>query len=639
MSYKDSFAFNFTLNCLVTSVVCILIHLSLTNVQYYAWFTRFRSTVPSIPIRSTYLIMFIAGLFGGFLLLISPVGAFLYLGHQDAVPLIKMSIFVGTIFAALSLMTPTRCSLSFVLSCMSLIEVALCCSQLIQMPSMFNYTREESVGIISLLSAIPFWVVIVYILSKVQQEDKREIWWKASTLVFRSSFFWIAAISATVLSVIVSSLQAGTCIAPFGESLEGSKIFFSDCMFINTRALRYPHCTQPVCHVYLTAGEDLTSSVFINIHSQTSTQVVDIKMDDLTLHTTQVLASSLSGLDSQDDRNVFNVFLSDLVPGKDYEFQVVTAGATEQEAKTFKFRLPRSDAIKMSVGGDAGVTQTSRKIFQLMYASNPDLIVIGGDMAYDNGLAACACLWDAFLDMIDFRTPDGRLVPMTFAVGNHDIGYNHANKGGWQARTNPIPLLFSWFPFADQVPVEKRSMNRRHRLGDNFNLWMLDSDYTSSLEDVVGFVDSSLAKQPSSQTDTVNIGVYHVPIYSVHVHDYHRGDEMRNIWPSRIFDKHKFFVNFENHSHLYKRTKPLIDSRLGPGTVYLGDGNIGVTEDRFEAEEFLQKSDDRFVEIGVDFHFFSVSVSQGGHVVVDTINPLGRVIDHVEVHGYGNVSP
>jgi hypothetical protein len=273
-----------------------------------------------------------------------------------------------------------------------------------------------------------------------------------------------------------------------------------------------------------------------------------------------------------------------------------------------------------------------------MHASNPDVIAIGGDMAYDNGIAACACLWDAFLAMMDYRAPDGRLIPFTFAVGNHDVGYNHDNQGGWAARKNPIPILFSWFPYQPGVAVEERSMNRRHRLGDIANIWILDSDYTSSIEDAVKFVDASLAKIPSPPT-AVNIGVYHVPLYSVHTYDYHRGDKLRAVWPSQIFDKHKFVANFENHSHLYKRTKPLVDSResFSGGTVYLGDGNMGVTEDRDDAAEFLEKNDNRFVSSGVDFHFFSVTISQGQRVSIEAVSPLGKIIDRVTISGYGKV--
>ena len=620
MSYKDSFAFYFSLNCIITSIICLQVHLAVTQLPYSAWLARIKAKVPMIPIRSYYMVMFLAGLYAGFLLLISPLMAFLFLGHQTVFPLIRTALLGGILTVCITLMTTTRSPLALVVSSMSLIEIAFCLSQLIQMFSMFDYIPEQLVLLVSLASSIPFWGLIVYLST---QKD---------LISFSRSTWFLSAIVATILVASLGYLMAGACVAPFGEALSGPKIFFSDSMFINTRAVRTRYCMDPVCHVYLTAGEDLTTSVFINAHSYKQSKSMSVKFvgEDRIIESKQVRATELSGLDSQDDRNVFYTFLPDLVPGKDYEFSIIID--SQDHPTVYRFRLPRGNSsIRMSIGGDAGVTFTSRKILQLMYASNPDLIVIGGDMAYDNGIAACACLWDAFLEMLDHRTPDGRLVPITFAVGNHDIGYNHANEGGWQAKKNPLPLLLTWFPHVGE------SLNRRHRFGDIMNLWILDSDYTTSLEEVVEFVDSSLATRETKDS-TVNIGVYHVPIYSVHIYDYHRGDELRNVWPKEIFDKHKFYVNFENHSHLYKRTKPLIDSHEGPGTVYLGDGNIGVSEDMEEAGELLQKSDDRFEANGVDFHFFSVTVSLGGHVVVDAINPLGKVIDHLEIHGYGNVT-
>jgi hypothetical protein len=577
-----------------------------------------------------------AGMFAGFLLLISPLMAFLMLGHQDVFPLVKTGLVGVAFFVSLAVLMPARSPLPYVLSCMSIAACGICIAQLIQMPAMFDYVVETSVGGISLITALPAWIAL-YIAFGLKQSNRdfESIDEPEPQPVFSNSAFWIAGLGLTIITVMISSLTAGSCIAPFGEALPGPKIFFSDSMFINSRAVRAPGCSEGICHVYLTAGEDLTSSVFVNVHVAAS--VENVKIDffhDVQLH---AISTESSGLDSQDRRQVLYGYIEGLESGKDYDFRIL---AGDHKSETYKFRLPNIDGIKMSIGGDAGVTHTSRKIIQLMHSSNPDLIVVGGDMAYDNGIAACACLWDEFLKMMDLRTPDGRIVPFTFAVGNHDIGYNHANRDGWKHRSNPIPILFSWFPHQVGVPVEHRSMNRRHRLGDTANIWILDSEYTSSLDEVVQFVDKSLASTPSPES-TVNIGVYHVPMYSVHIHDYHRGDSLREVWPKQIFDKHRFVANFENHSHLFKRTKPLVDSKAVAsgtgGTVYLGDGNIGVSEDRDDAAAFVQEKDDRLITKGVDFHYFAITISATGRVTIDAINPLGNVIDHVTIEGSGNV--
>lgn len=70
-------------------------------------------------------------------------------------------------------------------------------------------------------------------------------------------------------------------------------------------------------------------------------------------------------------------------------------------------------------------------MFKSMLASaatfNPDVFMVGGDIAYDNGMCTCYYAWDFYLDIItDFYNQVGRLVPLVFAVGNHDAGADDA---------------------------------------------------------------------------------------------------------------------------------------------------------------------------------------------------------------------
>lgn len=55
-----------------------------------------------------------------------------------------------------------------------------------------------------------------------------------------------------------------------------------------------------------------------------------------------------------------------------------------------------------------------------------------------------------------------------------------------------------------------------------------------------------------------------------------------------IFDKYKFKAAFENHVHSYKRTFPLFNDSINPqGTIYFGDGSMGVEEEE-ECDEIYQ---------------------------------------------------
>ena len=48
-------------------------------------------------------------------------------------------------------------------------------------------------------------------------------------------------------------------------------------------------------------------------------------------------------------------------------------------------------------------------------------------------------------------------------------------------------------------------------------------------------------------------------------------------WVLPLFDKFHFMAVFENHQHTFKRTVPMVNSKYSEtGTVYLGDGNLGI---------------------------------------------------------------
>lgn len=66
-----------------------------------------------------------------------------------------------------------------------------------------------------------------------------------------------------------------------------------------------------------------------------------------------------------------------------------------------------------------------------MAKEQPDLLIIGGDVAYDNAMTYCYSPWDRLYEMIDglgAAGPVKRLIPFILALGNHDIGWNSLAK-------------------------------------------------------------------------------------------------------------------------------------------------------------------------------------------------------------------
>ncbi len=81
--------------------------------------------------------------------------------------------------------------------------------------------------------------------------------------------------------------------------------------------------------------------------------------------------------------------------------------------------------ITMINGGDSGYTQASHNLSQLVVTYKPDIIFMGGDIAYDNNIPACAYTWDFFLNMIEgISNQVGYIIPLVLSVGNHDVGIN-----------------------------------------------------------------------------------------------------------------------------------------------------------------------------------------------------------------------
>ena len=90
-----------------------------------------------------------------------------------------------------------------------------------------------------------------------------------------------------------------------------------------------------------------------------------------------------------------------------------------------------------------------------------------------------------------------------------------------------------------------------------------------------------------------------------------------------IFDKYKFTAIFENHQHTMKRTKPMRNSKFAEdGTIYFGDGNLGITGIREHLVDPLIETIN-----GVDNHAW----------IVDIINPEMKLINYTAINRNGNV--
>ena len=528
---------------------------------------------------------------------------------------------------------------------------------LIQLPTMFDYV-SRFVLFVAFFSGVPLALKAGISYVKLTESDASLPWMEKLDRAVRRVSFFAVMFGAFACGMLVAYLFAGTCITIYGPNVDSSWVAFAGTLRWNSRMMRSfspsPCSGSDPCHVYLTAGSDLTSEVFVNVHLPIAIKPKFLAVD---VNNGQAIVKASEFptylLDEHDDRLVFSAYISGLAPGGNHSFTLKTDEGPIGEA-LYEFRTAPFNEARFVVAGDAGITDFTDEIMSQMIATRPYIAIIGGDVAYDNGLLSCACTWDSFLRMWETKRVDGRfLVPLSFAAGNHDLGVNDNSDGAfdrqqeqcdldklWRAK----PLIFGWFPHEtiesdasprlQPRPVCSRTTLRKHMIGGLMNLWVLDSAYAVSAATNVEYVDREMTAVMH------NVAVYHVPLYSSNPQDFPKGAYLRDAWLGPMIDKYGFAACFENHAHTYKRTKPMygdrpVDSTVSGsprGTVFLGDGKMGIHGREVPDENSIIKPRDNaiFAKTGVQHHFFLVETSVADpRLQIKVINNLGNIFDRL----------
>jgi len=258
-----------------------------------------------------------------------------------------------------------------------------------------------------------------------------------------------------------------------------------------------------------------------------------------------------------------------------------------------------------------GVGRRVPPLLRAAAATNPMFALVAGDLAYSNGDLANLRKWDAWFENWEREmvTPDGDLVPMVVAIGNHDLGK-------W---TSPF-----YDTFFAQDPDDRTYFARR--FGTELLVLVLDSDHVASHDGAQRrWLEATLEQHRDLP---FKVAVYHVPLYPAHYgFDLRRAADGRRYWEP-LFDRFGLTLAFEAHDHAYKRTKPL---RAGAvvddgGVVYVGGGPWGGSPKAAHPERpYLQRAESAQ-------HFLSVEVAENRmRVVARRID--GGAIDDFTVAG------
>jgi hypothetical protein len=298
----------------------------------------------------------------------------------------------------------------------------------------------------------------------------------------------------------------------------------------------------------------------VTVHYDTNSRKGNAK--EYAFHATGT-ARRIEGL--ADGRSINSTELTGLIPGTRYHFAVEDESGGVS-AEYFFDTVPNDGRpVTFVTGGDMGACPRMRKLTDLAAKQDPLFCLVGGDIHYENGELAEFHTVDRWIDMMaeSLVGKDGRIVPMVLAIGNHEVC---KEVDGTAAPEKRAPFYYGFYPQGGKSHFSRR-------FGPNLAVVALDSAHIVPVSDQTDWLRGtleSLAEVPFI------CPVYHVPMYPAHRE--FAGDtsmKMRSLWQP-LFEKHHVRVCFENHDHLFKRSKPLINSEENPdGIVYLGDGCFG----------------------------------------------------------------
>lgn len=331
--------------------------------------------------------------------------------------------------------------------------------------------------------------------------------------------------------------------------------------------------------LYLTFSDDPSSSMtVIWIEKEEKKEGIDYqKLGDEEWQKSEAKSERLVGSNWW----VYKTYLSGLEEDSVYQVKV--------DGKKYLFHtLPKGlkRPLKIVIGGDAYLKESLfKEMNQMVAAKRPDFVIMGGDIAYTEGLRHClkekcwqADRWVDFLRIWSEQlvTPEGHLIPIVPVLGNHDV-----KEGFDDPRKAPV-LLYQLFAFP-----QDRISYRTLCVGGELCFLLLDSGHTYP----VAGPQTEWLESALQEKWRYKIPIYHIAAYpSVYSFDHGSSSDIRIFWLP-LFEKYGVKFAIENDNHSFKRTHPLKDGKIDPeGIVFLGDGSWGVPPRKPKALWFLAKS-------------------------------------------------
>ncbi|HBO42807.1 MAG TPA: hypothetical protein DD670_02485 [Planctomycetaceae bacterium] len=404
-------------------------------------------------------------------------------------------------------------------------------------------------------------------------------------------------------------------VSAFGQRIDATiRVFLCGVLFVVVAAV----ATASAAHEYygkpyLTWQGSPSTTMTINFHTQQSLEsvavVYGLKSDGDSLdHRAEGASRQIPGL--ADGRHVHSVELTGLKAGEVYCFRIELPEGLSP-VYTFKTIPEGCEPIRFAVGGDALATPIFNGLVKNVAKQEPLFLVIGGDLAYANGDVKQIGRWDLWFKSWHEHgtTPEGRLIPLVMAIGNHETnGLDAANEVR-------APFYFGFFPQGGNTFFARQ-------FSANLGMIVLDSGHLAKHESQVEFLEEHL--KAFSQLP-FRVAVYHVPLYpSYRPYDGKSSAAGRTHWLP-LFDAHGLTIGFEHHDHTFKRTKRLRNNELNEeGTLYVGDGSAGVVSRKpKKGRWYIEKTSS-------ESHLWIVDVSPD-KIRLSALNRKGEIFDEATV--------
>eukprot|EP01112_Ceratiomyxa_fruticulosa_P015813 TRINITY_DN4703_c0_g1_i1.p1 TRINITY_DN4703_c0_g1~~TRINITY_DN4703_c0_g1_i1.p1 ORF type:complete len:622 (-),score=129.97 TRINITY_DN4703_c0_g1_i1:150-2015(-) len=444
--------------------------------------------------------------------------------------------------------------------------------------------------------------------------------------------FWIPLILILFISIVIPILLAGTCQ--------------DDLRVIDTRITRMGKASTckagPPCHVYITMPFDPAHAMIVNYHTTPpDTTPGALPKSSVVYYDTVSHAGEppsayrfVAHGDSyrmphlEVDRDVHWVHLTSLDPATTYYFIAGpgdnTPGAKYSAELSFQTLAEDGSPYTFVVGGDIDTTDTSVAISKIAAKQSPTFAMVGGDLAYDRAQYTCYRIVDKWLNnwYTSMVTPTGHLIPLVSAIGNHEVMGDYGAK-----HPDEMPYYGRYFPQMDASEdpgadgVDQRLTYHAHLIGNSTLILSLDSGHYSTVD---GVQTEWLKQTLETYKDVpIKFALYHVPMYpTIRSYDSIHSAKVRENWQP-LFDEYHVTIGFENHDHVYKRTKLIKGGEeSAAGTLYLGDGSWGVSTRSVSHSRWYQNKAQ-----GANYILRADVNPTAGNVDLTAFDPMGATFD------------